>query len=292
LILNAMRAGAAEYLYPPFTDALRAALERVGNERHAVRSAHRRGGRVIGFVSAKGGCGATTIACHTAAELPSQTSGKVLIADLDCDAGLISFLLKSKSVYNISDAARNTHRLDENYWRALVSNGIAGLEVITAPAISSRISFQPDQLRNVLSFIRTLYDWIVLDLGRGLNGISAAALEETDELFLVTTMEVPALHQAKMMAQKLLDSGYRGDRLHLLLNRTPKRLEVTPNEIEGMLGLPIYSSISNDFPSLNDSYSEGKLVSPATNLGRQFAQLASKIAGVDQKTKKKFSFFG
>lgn len=292
VILNAMRAGATEYLYPPFAVPLRVALDRVGNERRSAVQPLRRGGRTIGFISAKGGCGATTIACHTAVELPELTKGKVLLADLDFDAGMIGFLLKSKSQYTISDAVRNTQRLDQSYWQALVSNGVrSGLEIITAPLLSSRPTLQPEQLRFVLSFVRTQYDWIVVDLGRSLNPQSTSAMEEVDDLFLVTTLEVPALHQAKLMAQKLLDSGYRRERLHLILNRAPKHYEISIQELEKMLGMPVYTSLPSDYQALNESYSEGKLLNSGSVLGKHFTRLAMKIADVTE-TKKKFSIFG
>jgi pilus assembly protein CpaE len=253
----------------------------------------RRGGKIIGFLSAKGGCGATTIACHTAIELPHQTKSKVLLADLDFDSGMIGFLLKSKSPYTIIDAARNTQRLDENYWKALVSNGFAGLEVITAPVPPVTRVIPPEHLKFVLTFLRTQYDWVVIDLGRSLNVLSASALEDIDQLFLVTTLEVPALHQAKQIVQKLLDSGYPSTKLHLLLNRAPKSYEVTMQELETMLGAPVYTSLPNDYSALNESYSEGKLLPPGSNLGKHFARLAMKIAGVEaQGGKKKFSLFG
>ena len=290
-ILDALRSGAAEYLYPPMREQLEAALDRIGSERKHANQATRRGGHSIGFMSAKGGCGATTIACHTAVELPHQTGARVLLADLDLESGIVGFLLKTPGRYSIADAVANTQRLDENYWKALVSNGIAGLEIITAPSTPSRQPYRPEQLRIVLSFIRTQYDWIVLDLGRGLGFNSVAALEEVDDLFLVTTLEVPALHQSKVIIQKLLDSGYKSNRLHLVLNRAPKRYEVTLEELEGMLGLPIYAVLPNDYLALNESYTEGKLLAPGSNLNKHFATLAMKISGA-QPAKKKFSLFG
>ena len=293
VILSAMRAGATEYLYPPFGDHLRSALERVGNERKAAKQAVRKGGHTVAFVSAKGGCGATTIACHTAVELPQKTKGRVLLADLDFDAGMIGFLSKSKSPYNIADAVINTQRLDENYWRALISNGLApGLEIVTAPAPTARLALKPERVKFVISFVRTQYDWIVLDLGRSLNATSLATAEDIDELFVVTTLEVPAMHQAKVVVQKLLDSGYARGQLHLILNRAPRRYEVTLEELETMIGAPVHTTIPDDYTALNESYSEGKLLSPTSSLGKHFVRLASKIAGVEKTSKKKFSLFG
>ena len=67
---------------------------------------------------------------------------------------------------------------------------------------------------------------------------TVAALEEMDEAYLVSTLEVPALHQAKQVLQILMDAGYGKDRIKLILNRVPKRSELAPGEIEKILGLP------------------------------------------------------
>ena len=84
----------------------------------------------------------------------------------------------------------------------------------------------------------------------------------------MTTLEVPALHQAKLIVQKLLESGYGRNRLHLLLNRAPKRFDVTLAELESMLGAPVYTSIPSDYLALNESYSEGKLLEPRKQFGQ------------------------
>ena len=58
-----------------------------------------------------------------------------------------------------------------------------------------------------------------------------------------------------------------------------------------MLGLPIYATLANDYQTLQESFTEGRLLDGSTHLGRDFARLAAKIAGVEVK-KKKFSLFG
>ena len=293
MILGAMRAGASEFLYPPFADHIATALERVAAEKKKVApTSLRRGGNTIGFLSAKGGCGATTIACHLAVELPIQTKNRVLLADLDLDAGLVSFLFKTSSSYTFLDAIKNTHRLDETYWKALVSNGIAGLEIISAPAPPSKYALHPEQLRSVITFMRSQYDWVLMDLGRSLTGFSTNAIEDIDQLFIVTTLEIPALHQAKLIIRRLLESGYGPERLRLLVNRAPKRYEVTLDELAKMLGAPVYATIPNDYAAISESYSEGKLLAPSSPLNKHFARLAMKIGGVENQEKKKFSLFG
>jgi len=291
-ILTALRAGVSEYLYPPFQDSLQAALERLAAHREKSREKSARAGKTVAFVSAKGGCGATTLACHVAVELPSQINGKVLLADLDMQAGMIGFYAKTKSSYSLADAVHNIQRLDQSYWRALISNGIPGLEIITAPTAPASKQLSAAHLKQVLAFARTQYDWAVLDLGRNLNASTLSILDLVDEMYLVATHEVAALHQAKQMIQFLVDGGYPQPNLRLVLNRVPKRLDVTLEEIEHMLGVPIYATLLNDYQALQDAHAEGRLVDRATNLGRNFVKLAVKIAGTTDTKKKKFSLFG
>jgi pilus assembly protein CpaE len=256
-ILEIVRAGATEFLYPPVAVPLEKALTRLSHERHRQAGSVRQTGKVISFLSAKGGCGATTIACHLAVELPRQTKKHLLLADLDFDSGIVGFLTKSPSEYSVIDAVNNIHRLDIAFWKKLVSNGIPGVEIIPGPKLcSAHHQIGHDSLKPVLQFFRAHYDWTVLDLGRGLTPTSMAAIECCDETYLVTTMEVPALHQAKQLVQKLLQSGYPSQRLRVVVNRMSKNAELSVEELEKVLGHEIYSTVPNDYASLYESYSD------------------------------------
>lgn len=294
-ILASMRAGVNEYLFPPLQEPLRRALERRSAERSGRRDGSSKGsGKAFAFFSAKGGCGATTLVCHVAAELGRQNQ-KVLLADLDLDAGMVGFITKTKAVYSILDAINNLHRLDIHYWKALVSNGIPGVEIVASPlALASKQQPKDEQIRHVINFARPHYDWMLVDLGRSLTRMGMAALEEIDEACLVSTLEVPALHQAKQIIQTLLDSGYGKNRIKLILNRSPKRLDITPGELEKMLGVPIFCIIPDDYPELYETYAEGRMLSRGSELGKQMARLAGKLANLEEEKapKKRFGLFG
>jgi pilus assembly protein CpaE len=160
--------------------------------------------------------------------------------------------------------------------------------------LASRLQPTGDQIRHVVAFARPNYDWSLVDLGRGLSRISMSALEEIDEACLVTTLEVPALHQAKQIIQTLLDSGYGKSRIRLILNRAPRRLDLTPDELEKMLGIPIFCMIPNEYQQLYETYAEGRMLDRGSELGKQMARLAAKLANLqpEQKGKKLFGWFG
>jgi pilus assembly protein CpaE len=295
-ILSSLRAGINEYLFPPLQETLRKALERRSMEKSRGRV--KGSGKSLGFVSAKGGCGATTLVTHVASEL-GRMGQKVLLADLDLDAGMVGFITKTKSVYSILDAVNNLHRLDISYWKALVSNGIPGVEIMSTPvALASKQYPKDDQIRQILAFARPHYDWTLVDLGRSLSRMCMAALDEVDELCLVTTLEVPALHQSKQIIQTLLDGGFGKNRVKLILNRSPKRLDITPGELEKMLGTPIFSMVQNDYPELYETYAEGRMLNRNSELGKNMTRLAAKLANLEEDPqvngngKKRFTLFG
>ncbi len=294
VLLKAIRADADEFVYSPLSEQLRAALQRAGEIRAKSQAGTRPRGKAIGVLSAKGGCGATTIACHVAAELRHQTQLEILLADLDMDAGMVGFLMKSQSAYTILDALRNTHRLDLSFWKALVSNGTPGLEIVLAPT-GAGSQYDPeaaDNVRHLLPFMRSHYDWTVLDLGRGQNVLARAIAHDLDYMVLVTTLDIPALHQTKQVMEALLEAGCAADRIRLVLNRTPKRSEVTAGELESMLRAPIYMTVPDDYSELYEAYAERSLAPPNGVLGRRFAALAAKLAGIAEKKpqKRKISF--
>jgi pilus assembly protein CpaE len=290
IILAAMRAGAHEFLHPPLEESLALALDRILNSTDIDPVPSSRG-KIIGFLSAKGGCGSTTLACHIAWELQNQTRKNVLLADLDLTSGLVGFLMKTPSSYSILDAIKNLSRLDESMWKALIVEHRPNLSVIPAPASYTRWD-HPDetQLKQVLQFMRTQHDWTVLDLGRSMNSIASAVLDEIDQLLLVSTLEVVALHGLKSIVHGLFDQG---EKLQLVLNRTPKMMDISTQDLEKILGRSLYAALPNDYMGLYQSYSSGNLLNSNTRLAQHFGLLAAKIAGVPpMKSKKKFAIFG
>jgi pilus assembly protein CpaE len=293
IILAAMRAGAAEFLHPPLGESMRSALERIafhpGEQEFVPRQ-----GKVIGFLSSKGGCGATTIACHVATELRRQTGSDVLLADLDFAAGMIGFLMKSTGEYSILDAVQNLYRLDASIWRGLVGKSKPEVSIMPSPvALSQEVRLEEGDIQRVLRFMRTQHDWVLVDLGRSMTRLSRAAVEEVDKLFLVSTLEVPALYGVKNIIRLLTESAGDIRKLEIVLNRAPASMDISVKELEETLGRHIYATLPNDYASLYQSYADGTLLASTNRLAQHFARFASRLSGVEPvKTKKKFSLFG
>jgi pilus assembly protein CpaE len=175
-----------------------------------------------------------------------------------------------------------------------VSNSLPNLEIISAPtALAAKQEKKVHAIQQVLGFVRKQYQWTVTDIGRSMNAANMTAIESADETCLVTTPEIPALQQTKQIVQTLLDSGYKQERLRLILNRVPKRSGVRPEELQKMLGIPLYAVFPDAYGELDEAYSQGQLLSPQTSLGQDMGRLARKLAGVEERKKtRRIPFFG
>jgi pilus assembly protein CpaE len=291
-ILAALRSGAHEFVHPPWDETLRPALDRVLSM--DADDGRERNGKVVGFVSAKGGCGATTIACHIAADLHRQAKRKILLADLDLSSGLVGFAMKVQTTYSVVDAIQNLTRIDESLWKALVVESKPGLDVLPAPLADTRDSYvSKDDLVRLVRFMRTQHDWVVLDLGRSLNRIVVDLYDDFDQLFLVSVLEVTALQALKTMVRILTERGENLTKLQLVINRTPKMMDMSTDELAKILGRPLYAMLPNDYQSLYQAYSAGTRLAPDNRLAQQFSALSCRIMGVQPiSKKKKFSLFG
>jgi pilus assembly protein CpaE len=285
MIIAGMRAGLDEYFYPPLARTLRDVLERKIDEYTKSQFLTNSDRKTIAFLSAKGGCGGTTVACHMAVELGKRMhhagSYHVLLADLDVIGGNVRFLMRSRTPSSILDAMEMTRGLDVPTWNQMVSNGHPGLEVISAPAAGVPRLPEQRELERVLNFARMRYQWTVLDLGCCLNQYNLSILDSLNDLYLVASPDVLSLFQVKKIVAELHKHNFPDERIHLILNRNVDYEDkLLAQEAQKMLGITAYFSLPNDYSGLTEAYASGNLLSEHSPLGHQISALASKVSGI------------
>ncbi len=240
---------------------------------------------VVGVLGAKGGVGATTIACHWAVELQRQTKDRVLLVDLDVSSASASFLMDVHSEYTIADASVNLHRLDASFWKSLVCSTSHEVDVLQAPgAMRFHDPLNGERVRHVLRFARALYGYVVVDLGR-LSGVSLNLTEEVSELFVVTTPEIASLYEAGRVLNKLLEPGITGGRIQLILNRLAKGVSRSTNDLECVLGRPVCATFGDYSNELHEAYGNGQFLDERLPLSKQTGQMVASFLGVAEEPK-------
>ena len=110
VIVNAMRAGAREFIErpPTTTDLLEAFVRLTAAQRRGRQEGPR--GKVFSVINAKGGSGATTVAVNLALALQSAYSQTALV-DM-APLGHAALHINLKPLFTVADATRNLHRMD------------------------------------------------------------------------------------------------------------------------------------------------------------------------------------
>lgn len=279
VILSTLRLGASEFLHGPFDSPTQhqaaARLRRLRQPESAVSAEP---GVIALFASVKPGSGASTIAVQTALALKRASGKRVLLADFDLCAGTVAFHLKLAHPGSLVEALANADRLSESLWSSLVTE-CQGVHVLCAPETPQLGPIDPARLHAVIEFVRSRYDWVVIDLPLVFHRLSLIAFGQGDRAFLVATSELASLHVARKAIGFLEQVGITRDRFHMLVNRTHKRAGMGSTEIDKLLNCPVQSRFPNDFFSVNRAITLGQSIDAKCELGKAIEALATRITG-------------
>jgi pilus assembly protein CpaE len=198
-------------------------------------------GQVYAFLPAKGGVGASTIASNAARAFAQVEGSQVLLADFDIYSGVTGFMFNAEHNFSVNDCrSLRNKELDPSAWQHLVKRvGNVDLLLSDAPRMDEAIS--PEQIPAVLDFARRTYSVVAADVSGALEERTLAVLREANRIFLVTTPDLASLRAAKLKVGFLRKMDWE-EKTRLLLNREARRMELSVDEIEATVGLPVFAS--------------------------------------------------
>ena len=291
LALRAVQSGAQDYLVkgkwqgPALARTLQHAIVRQRTQMAASPpDSGQERASVVGLLGAKGGVGTTTIACHLGRELNRQTGGRVLLMDLDGAANAIAFLMNAQGSYTILDASGDILRMDRDLWAKLVASSADGVDIIQSagPACQEEQRPKAERVRFIIRFVRSLYRFIVIDMGR-LSPLSAKVAEDAGRLLLVSTCDVLGLHEAKGAAHALCQAGFNPDQLALIVNQAPERLALSNRELEKVLGVRVEAMLPEAHKDFAHASLDGKRLGESRTFQQQVAQFAARIVDPEKE---------
>lgn len=286
VILQCMRAGASEFLPGPFREAdAEQAIMRLARRKEAEGRNQPSRGKLIAFVSAKGGSGSTTIACNVAHMIARVSSKRVLLADFDLTSGTVAFIFKLNHTYSLLDGIQHSHQLDESLWASLISSR-SNLDILTAPEKPHTPPIEPYRVHECLEYARSIYECVVVDLPSITEKMSQATLNEADQIFLVADPELPTLFLARRTLSLLEDLGFHKEQVRVVVNRFHKRDDLTLADMEKIFRSPIYATFPDDHQSVRRSLTEGKPVPDNCDLGGAYRRFVEGLFGASPDRKK------
>ena len=276
LILRCLRRGACEFLSDCSAEQLDNLLERLSKLRAPAERADP--ATVYCVVPGKEGCGASTLAVHLAVELKRCVAGRVLLVDGDYLAASVGFLLKLKPDFHLDDAVRDCLRLDDDLWSHLVTP-CCGVDVLTAPEhpAAAAVLDRPAAVE-LVCFWRERYEAVVLDTA-GADGAGGCLASLADEILVVTTNELGALHATKRALEWLEQSGVPAGRPKLLVTRYTPAAGLKSEDVKTALHLAPFALLSNDYEALQNAVLEGRPAPTGSRFARSVHELAEHLRG-------------
>jgi pilus assembly protein CpaE len=111
-------------------------------------------------------------------------------------------------------------------------------------------------LRRLIQVATAEYQYVLADTAPSLDERSITIMENSDTVFLLTTLDIPSLKNLKIALETLRLVNFPVDRLRVVMNRADSKVGLDAREVEKTLGVPVIGFIPSS-----------RVVPAATNRG-------------------------
>jgi pilus assembly protein CpaE len=146
-----------------------------------------------------------------------------------------------------------------------------------------------DRIGQLIDVAKAAYDIVVLDTPPHFDATTLAALDRSDRLVLLTTMDIPTVKNAKLALQTLNLLQYPRERIALVVNRPLPRADLREGDITRTLDIAITAIIPGD-KEIGAAVNRGVPVtvasprSPASKAMKELAELLlPSVVSIDSK---------
>lgn len=263
VLADALRSGVREVVEERDLAGLNAAVRRVKDLASTLRESVPGGaaseaeedrGTLVTVFSAKGGCGKTTLSTNLAVALTEHGRNSVCLVDLDLSFGDVAIALQLFPAHTIVDAVALGAELDAAAVQSLLTphGSIPGLSTLVAPLDpGSNRGISAELVGRILSLLKESFDYVVVDTPPAFDEQVLEALDQSDLIALIATLDIPALKNLKLTLETLDEINFPRDKWAVVLNRADSKVGLAINEVEKTLRVPISIQIpsSRDVPA-------------------------------------------
>ena len=249
-----MERGVDAVLKMPFTGFDLTTMIRTVGETRALESA-RAGSMVVTLFSPKGGVGRTTLAYNIAVALGQSTrvclvDGSLQFSDL---RGLLRVPAVAPSLVNLPTDRIRDSDLAEVVWR-----DPSGIDILLAPPrVEMAEMITTRDIEKVLSLLRQLYEFVVIDTRAALSEDVLVFLDAADLILQVLTYDSMAIRGLAMSAETFNAIGYPPSKLATVLNRSDASGGFNRADIEQALGSSVDYEVVSDGHLVLNANNEG-----------------------------------
>jgi pilus assembly protein CpaE len=235
--------------------------------------------RLIAFFSSKGGSGSTLLATNISHQLILQKEN-LLLMDVDFQLGDVLTALNLTPKNTLS----NVHMSLQRGTSANLSNlprHKSGLPVLSQGGDFESIgALTAPNIGNVLSYLKTQYDRIVVDGIRDFSEHALAIVDAADRIVIVTEQEVLAIRRAKIIWNILIKIGFNQRNIFFIVNKFEAKKSISIDSLQKMFTPSILFMAQADAQLTNISLNRGTPLyelQPKNELTRQTYEIAQQL---------------
>lgn len=295
-IRKAFRSGVYDVITFPISkqqllDTLQEAEENAQNE--TGTKVPRKKARVITVCSTKGGVGKTTFSVNLACAIAKQLK-KVIVIDLDLQFGDVAMFFDQKPKKTIYEWTKEEAGGTFEKLKSYIHPFNDYIDIFAAPIrpeFSEAIT--EEHINRLIAKVKPFYDVVLIDTAPFMEGNILTALEESDDIFVVTIFDLPTLKNTKIFLDTL-NSLSLDNKVKIAVNRVSKRNGIKQKAAESLLGLPIFLKIPDAEKVVVSSVNEGNpyvYSSPRSKVAKLIFSLAGQLFSETKPAAKKKLFF-
>lgn len=243
VLINALRCRVRDFVRRPVSSTeLQEVIDRNVRSPVAPMRRGRANGRIISFVSNKGGVGKSTMSVSAACVLARKHPGRVLLVDASLQLGVCASSFDLEPETTIVDAVQELGRLDETLLRQIAMKHRSGLHVLAAPNDAVEATHVGEaEISRILSVARRTFDYVIVDTFPLLDAVAVAILDLSQMVYVVTSGTVPNVIGMAKFIDVIERLGVGRDRQRLILNHAQPRFQgsLTPADVATRLNRDI-----------------------------------------------------
>lgn len=196
--------------------------------------------RTISVISPKGGVGKTSIATNLAIGMAAANPQDVVLVDLDLQFGDVAATLDLIPSHTIEEALSPAAAGDDLVVKTMLAVHPAGFYVMCgadSPAANDEVT--GPQIVRLLRQLSTQFPYVIVDTAGGLTEPTLAALEVTDDVVIVSTMDVACVRGVRKAIEMLNRIGLMPRNKVLVLNLASNQSGLKVKDVEAAVDLPV-----------------------------------------------------
>lgn len=292
--LSALRSGARDILNPwasvaEYRDAL-TSVERMPLQ-HTASTLK---GRIITVASPKGGVGKTTIATNLAVALAMNEPESTVIVDLDLQFGDVGSGLNLAPDYGLVETVAAARTGDALATKSLLAKHQTGLYVVVGAETPAAVdSVTATDVATLLGLLKDSFKYVIVDTAPGMTDHTLSAFDMTDDMVMVTSLDVPGVRGLRTELSTLKQLGLMFTGNHLVLNFNDPKRGLSIADVEATVGAKVDVAVpwSSAVP-LSVNQGVPLLESGSRDVAaKQLRAIADRIAGPVAETPAKRGLF-